>query len=84
MSCHMTAQAPVAPMFPAKFTTLPAGGVFQPPAVSLDYSLQVAIGIENFNQARALAAAPANSAAKARLQAQATDPLPPRDGATSH
>ncbi|TFI57293.1 hypothetical protein E2493_15590 [Sphingomonas parva] len=84
MSCHMTAQAPVAPMFPAKFTNLPAGGVFQPPATSLDYSLQLAIGVENFKQAKALATAPQNSPLKARLQAQATDPLPPRDGATSH
>jgi hypothetical protein len=84
MSCHMTAQDPAAPMFPAKFTDLAAGAVFQPPGTSLDYSLQVAIGIANFKSAHALAAAPEGSPRKAMLRAKAANPIPPRDGGSAH
>ncbi|HEX6374771.1 MAG TPA: hypothetical protein VFZ91_03520 [Allosphingosinicella sp.] len=93
LSCHSTAQDPLstAPMFPTPpkptswwFRNIPSGQPFQPPANSLDYSLQVAFGIQNFNEAKATQAAPAGSAKKKRLQAAASDPLPPRDGATSH
>jgi hypothetical protein len=93
LSCHSTAQDPLgtAPMFPQPgkpvsywFRNIPSGTPFQPPANPLDYSLQVAFGIKNFNDQKAAAAAPAGSARKVRLEATASDPLSPRDGATSH
>ena len=66
------------------FRNIPSGTPFQAPANALDYSLQVAFGIKNFQDQKAAAAAPAGSARKMRLEATAHDPLSPRDGATSH
>ncbi|HET9638006.1 MAG TPA: hypothetical protein VFP12_02250 [Allosphingosinicella sp.] len=93
LSCHSTAQDPLstAPMFPPQgadvahwFRNIKSGQLFTPPGQSLDYSLQVAFGIQNFDEQTATLAAPAGSSKRKRLQAAAADPLPPRDGATSH
>ncbi|MGI9023349.1 MAG: hypothetical protein ACR2HV_08990 [Acidimicrobiales bacterium] len=93
LSCHSTAQTPsdIAPMFPPTqsqipywFRNVPSGQVFMPteppapPAVSLDYSLQVSIGIQNYLSQQAEAADP-----NAR-RAPAADATPPRDGGPSH
>lgn len=93
LSCHSTAQDPLstAPMFPPDgapvarwFRNIPSGQPFSAPANSLDYSLQVAYGIQNFKDQKATIAAPDGSAKEKALLATAADPLPPRDGATSH
>jgi len=93
LSCHSTAQDPLstAPMFPQKgkpvsfwFRNIPSGTPFQAPAKALDYSLQVAFGIKNFQDQKATDAAPEGSALEMRLEASAKDSLSPRDGATSH
>lgn len=88
MSCHMTAQTPGAPMFPAKFVNLPSGQILQPstkpPAYSFDYSLQLSVGYQNFLTAQQLKAAPAGSPKRKSLQAQAVDTSSPRDGAPTH
>jgi len=93
LSCHSTAQDPLgtAPMFPEPpqpvshwFRNIPAGQAFTPPANPLDYSLQVAFGIKNFQDWKAAQTAPEGSTKAKRLEAAASDALPPRDGATSH
>jgi hypothetical protein len=63
LSCHSTAQMPqVSNMTPPAnatnkeamkwFGNLPAGGKFDPSATALDYSLQLAAGLQNFSNAR--------------------------------
>ena len=93
LSCHSTAQDPLssAPMFPPDgepvarwFRNIPSGQPFSAPANPLDYSLQVAYGIQNFKDQMATIAAPDGSAKEKKLLSTAADPLPPRDGATSH
>ncbi len=96
LSCHSTAQDPseIAPMFPPTqaqipywFRNVPSGDAFMPteppapPALSLDYSLQVSIGITNYLRQQAALAAPEGSNTREVL---ATDSTPPRDGAPSH
>jgi len=91
LSCHSTAQDPSAPMFPPTetqipfwFRNVPSGQAFlptelpAPPAVSLDYSLQMSMGIQNYlNQQEALAAGP-------QAREAPVDATPPRDGGSSH
>jgi hypothetical protein len=99
LSCHSTAQDPsdIAPMFPPSqaqypywLRNVPSGTPFMPtkppapPARSLDYSLQVSIGIKNFRDAQAALAAPKGSMESDALEASATDATPPRDGAPTH
>jgi len=96
LSCHSTAQDPstTAPMIPPKnptkadlarwFRNIPSGQAFTPPAQPLDYSLQVSGGIRNFQDQKKMAAAPAGSAQKIKLQAEFTDAVSPRDGAQTH
>ena len=54
------------------------------PGTSLDYSLQLSLGIKNFQTTQQTLAAPAGSAKLKTLQAQATDARSPRDGALTH
>jgi hypothetical protein len=84
MSCHMTAQDPPGQMFPPSFANLPAGTPFTPGANSLDYSLQLAAGIQNFKAKQAEAKAAPNSPQLESVQATLADTRPPRDGATTH
>jgi hypothetical protein len=96
LSCHSTAQDPstTAKMTPPKgadkatlarwFRNIASGQPFTPPARSLDYSLQVSGGIRNFLDQKTMAAAPANSPQKKRLEATFGDALTPRDGAPTH
>ena len=96
LSCHSTAQDPsdIAPMFPPNqtqipfwFRNVPSGQVFMPtelpapPALSLDYSLQMSIGIQNYLREQEALAAPEGSNTR---EAPAADSAPPRDGGPSH
>jgi hypothetical protein len=87
LSCHATAETPPpAAMIPVGnpvrwFENIPSGTPFDPGNTALDYSLQVQVGLQNFNRANQLAAAP-NPAARAALVKgwEALDAVPPRDG----
>jgi len=93
MSCHSTAEWPnQAAMVPPTgtdpapwFRNIPAGTPFSATgSVSLDYSLQVTVGLANFKSAHK-AANPATPAAElSAIRTEREDPRPPRDGAPTH
>jgi hypothetical protein len=92
MSCHSTAQWPSsAPMLPPRgadpapwFRDIPSGTPFTPGAQSLDYSLQIQVGIRNFITARTAANPAAPQAQRSALIGQLNDRATPRDGAPTH
>ena len=92
LSCHSTAESPMlsglAPgsKTPAKdianwFRNVPAGTPFDAKATALDYSLQLAFGIANFQKARTLSAV-SDPTAKAVIQKKIDEQsrFPPRSG----
>jgi|SRR5581483_7244918 len=92
LSCHATAETPAGTMVPGNgvdpapwFRNIPAGTPFDTGRQSLDYSLQLSVGISNFQAARALAHAP-NLTARRNLirRIMQTDVRPPRDGGPIH
>jgi hypothetical protein len=89
LSCHSTAQTPfeltrLVPPTPADapywFRNVPSGTPFDEGRTSLDYSLQLAMGLNNYQQATAEAAAPPGSALRHCLHRYngAVDALPAR------
>lgn len=91
MSCHSTAQWPAAASMipspagnPLWFRNVPSGTPFTTGSASLDYSLQIQVGIQNFNTAHAAANPQAPLAQRQEMMRQLTDTTPPRDGATTH
>src|SRR6266516_209233 len=91
-SCHSTAESPAGIMVPGNgvdpapwFRNIPAGTPFDAARQSLDYSLQLSVGLSNFQAARALARAP-NLTARRNLimRIMQTDVRPPRDGGSIH
>jgi len=89
LSCHATAEAPAGQMTPGQpvsrwFQNIPSGTPFDAGRQSLDYSLQLAVGLQNFQTAHQIAVAkPAAKAALLKHQAQ-VEARPPRDGGASH
>jgi hypothetical protein len=92
LSCHATAETPAGIMVPPNgadnslwFRNVPAGTPFDTGRQSLDYSLQLSVGLSNFAAAQALARAP-NQAARLNMLAvsDAIDLPPPRDGGSIH
>ncbi len=89
LSCHSTAESPIQfnlfPPTPADtpywFRNVPSGTPFDAGRMSLDYSLQLAFGIANFQKARTLSAV-SDPAAKAVIQKKidAQARFPPRSG----
>ena len=91
MSCHSTAQYKQGFMVPATdgdpqwFRDIPSGQPFSPGGTPFDYSLQMSLGIANFQKARQIATAPNADARKALIQAEIDKPsTPPRAGGTTH
>ena len=88
LSCHATAEAPDGTMVPSQgadpsrwFQNIKSGVPFDAGRQSLDYSLQLTVGLANFHQAQALVNAPSpqlrESLKRKQLQQQTH---PPRDG----
>ncbi|TMJ16957.1 MAG: hypothetical protein E6G94_02860 [Alphaproteobacteria bacterium] len=96
MSCHSTAQmvsgdAKPPPMVPAVtgdpmwFRNIPSGQPFAPGGTSVDYSLQVWVGLNNFLKAQKLAQAPSPEARNSMVADLVRESArPPRDGGTHH
>ena len=93
LSCHSTAEAPDGTMVPPNgtdpapwFRNIASGTPFDAGRQSLDYSLQLSVGIKNFEQRTALLRAP-NLDVRRRmiraLQIQGSQ-RPPRDGGSTH
>ncbi len=92
LSCHATAEAPAGTMVPPNgadtapwFRNIAAGSAFDAGRQSLDYSLQLSVGISNFQAAQALARTP-DLATRRDLMAifDQQDATPPRDGGRIH
>ena len=92
LSCHATAESPAGALIPPKgadpapwFRNIAAGSPFDPGRQSLDYSLQLSVGLSNFQAAQALARTP-DLAARHDLTAvfDQQDTPPPRDGGQIH
>lgn len=95
LSCHSTAQFPSAPMVPPKdgpdprfwFRNIKSGTPFDANGISLDYSLAISTGIDNFNKARSLSAAQmrdSNSVDRSYNLSKIADPRTPREGGVNH
>ena len=92
LSCHSTAQAPPAPMLPVAgadprlwFRNIKSGTPFDATGISLDYSLALSTGIDNFNKARSLSTPQARgSALRIYNQSKLADPRTPREGGPNH
>lgn len=91
-SCHGTAEFPAGTMVPPNgadpapwFRNIPSGASFDPGRQSLDYSLQIAVGLSNFQAAQALKHAPSPAAFRTMAsEIRQTDTRPPRDGGPLH
>lgn len=92
LSCHSVAESPAGAMVPGTgappapwFRNIPSGTPFDPGRQSLDYSLQLSVGLNNFQTARTLARA---TNLKTRhnllLHMRQLDDRPPRDGGPIH
>jgi hypothetical protein len=82
LSCHSTAEAPSGVMVPPKdadpapwFRNIPSGTAFNSGRNALDYSLQLSVGLDNFNGRHTTHNA---------LTLKATSRRPPRDGGNTH
>lgn len=92
LSCHATAEAPAGTMVPPRnadpapwFRNLNSGTPFDPGRQSLDYSLQVSVGLSNFAAAQALARSPDPATHRNLLtRLIQMDARPPRDGGPIH
>jgi hypothetical protein len=91
-SCHGTAEFPAGVMVPPNgvnpapwFRNIASGSTFDPGRTSIDYSLQLTVGLTNFRAASALAHAP-NFAVRQQILRSIlqTDGTPPRDGGPMH
>jgi hypothetical protein len=91
MSCHGTAEYKQGAMIgtpptdPNFFRDLACTTPFAPNGLALDCSLQVAVGLKNFDTAVSLAQAPTPSARRTMVQQLVQESArPPRDGGTHH
>jgi hypothetical protein len=92
LSCHGTAEAPEGDMIPTKgadparwFQNIPSGTPFDAGRQSLDYSLQMAVGLGNFHNANKVKTTKSPQAKKALLhQLLLREQRPPRDGGPTH
>lgn len=91
-SCHGTAEFPAGTMVPRSgddpapwFRNIASGATFDTGRQSLDYSLQLSVGISNFQAAQALARAPSPSGKRLlTMRMIGTAARPPRDGGPIH
>jgi hypothetical protein len=89
LSCHSTAEVPAGVMIPPRgtnpapwFRNILAGQPFDAGRLGLDYSLQLAVGISNFNARAAVIKASSPQARGALIRRlQMIEGKPPRDGA---
>lgn len=88
LSCHSTAQIPVGQMVPPTgsppdrwFRNIPSGTPFDEGSQSLDYSLQIMVGLRAFEQANAIALAATDEERSLLIErAASADSAPARDG----
>jgi len=90
LSCHATAEVPQGWMMASShgtpqevaryFSNLPGGQPFTPGAVSTDYSLQLSIGIEQFQHAQTIRTLSAADRERLLQQLEQREEQPPRDG----
>ncbi|MBU1376110.1 MAG: hypothetical protein KKE02_24215 [Alphaproteobacteria bacterium] len=89
LSCHATAESPAGQMIGADpkrwFQNVPSGTPFDPGRQSMDYSLQLAVGLADFQQAQKIKSAPTPTLRAKFLQERIMqDSRPPRDGGPLH
>src|SRR6266436_567833 len=93
MSCHGTAEIPAGVMVPPGgqdpsrwFQNIKSGQPFDAGRQSTDYSLQIEVGISNFNKHLPVvnAASPQDRTIELRKVLEGSDPRSPRDGAPTH
>lgn len=92
ISCHSTAQYPAAPMLPVAgsdprlwFRNIKAGSPFAAGGISLDYSLALSTGIENFKKAQLLSKPQVRqNAVRIYNKSKLEDPRTPRAGGANH
>jgi hypothetical protein len=93
MSCHGTGEIPSGVMVPPSgqnparwFQNIKSGQPFDPGRQSTDYSLQIEVGISNFERHQPVvkAASPQERVLQLRKLQQDSDPRTPRDGAPTH
>ena len=88
LSCHSTAETPAGVMIPPNgpagapwFRNIPSGTPFDAGRQSMDYSLQLAVGLTNFKTTGAIHAAPNHAALTALMKrVDAASARPARDG----
>lgn len=86
ISCHSTAETPPGAMIPSGdpapwFRNIPSGVPFNQGRQSLDYSLQLAVGLANFNDRQQISMAPTVARRLQLIQRyHRADTKPPRDG----
>jgi hypothetical protein len=90
LSCHATAETPPGVMVPPNgvdpspwFRNVPSGVAFDPNRQSLDYSLQLSVGLNNFQAAQAIAQSRHPAALRTFIEGL-SDSRPPRDGGLIH
>ena len=93
MSCHGTAEIPAGVMVPPSgqdpsrwFQNVKSGQPFDAGRQSTDYSLQIEVGISNFNKHQPVvnATSPQDRTIQLRKVLEGSDPRSPRDGAPTH
>jgi hypothetical protein len=91
LSCHATAQKPPGVMIPPAgtnparwFQNYKSGQPFDAGGISTDYSLQLSVGIANFEASKALRLAPSPTAARQFRERLNRYSVPPRDGGFIH
>ncbi|HEV2596451.1 MAG TPA: hypothetical protein VGU01_14765 [Sphingomicrobium sp.] len=88
LSCHSTAETPAGDMIGSDpnrwFRNIPAGTAFDAGRQSLDYSLQLAVGLSNFQRQQTLIHAPPALRQRLFQQIMRQSQTPPRDGGRNH
>jgi hypothetical protein len=88
LSCHSAAEYTSGVLIPPKnmdpapwFRNIPSGTPFDANRQALDYSLQLSVGLANFDQHNAIVNAPSPTARLQLIQKlRALEMVPPRDG----
>lgn len=91
LSCHSTAQSPSGVMIPPQggnpalwFRNIPSGQPFDAGGISLDYSLQLSVGINNFKASASMLKPQSKSQLLNLRREMYRDSRPPRDGGSFH
>ncbi|UGX94285.1 hypothetical protein G6321_00053630 [Bradyrhizobium barranii subsp. barranii] len=91
LSCHATAQKPPGMMFPPAgsdpsrwFQNYKSGQPFDTGGISTDYSLQLSVGIANFEASKAIPPASSPTAVRQLRERLNRYSVPPRDGGLIH